>query len=496
MRKLKNNNSGFTMVELVLATMVLTIIMVPLMRSFMVGANLTGRASSYGKTTSALENVMEVVQGAEMDQFDAYMTALALNDAAVDTSNVASNGSGTYIIEPTNFQGLDNQRVQVTVKEVDSSDPLYTLNGADLASYTNMDMSLIQVEENDPDEYGFGRLESKFSGFNWANMSNVQRSIDITLTFNGYYDVADTLGATDQVATVQEYSAYYSANIARLLSEAETAKVNEILATMPAGSSYTLTAEEIANVALAVEAELERNWQPVVSYLVSYSYSATHGSQTESVKHDVFTGAIKTGVDKIAALQLVYFPLFGNPGKEAEEFINITYEPSTDAYGNVIGQLPDGYELRLFLIKQKRVTHSPNCSMSDFAGGTGTFTTGSCLNCSSSGAENRYHCTVTLDEGHTSSGQDIDSKLFSNINVDMYNGGMVVDTYLNFQLLYGSTGRDTMSLTNFLVENVTGERIYRVFVDICEQGGCSGTLGSNQICTGTEHESSSTVKFN
>lgn len=496
MKKFKNNNSGFTMVELVIATMVLTVIMVPLMRAFMVGANLTGRASTYGKTTSAIENVMEVVQGAEMDQFGAYMTALALNDAAVDTSNVAANGTGTYIVEPSNFQGLDNQRVQVTVKEVDSADPLYTLNGADLASYTNMDMSLIQVEEHDPDKYGFERLSGQFSGFNWNNMTDVERAIDIKMSFNGYYDIEDTLSATDQLVTVAEYETYYASNIARLISEAETAKINEILATLPPGSSYTLTAEESANVALAVEVELERVWQPVLSYVVSYSYSATHNGVTKRASVDVFTGAIKTGVDKIAALQLVYFPLFGDPGKEAEEFINITYEPGTDAHGNAIGHLPDGYELRLFLIKQKRVEHSYTCSSSSFAGGIGTFTAGSCLNCSSSGAENRYHCTVTLDEGHTRTGEEIDSKLFSNINVDMYNGGMATDTYLKFELLYGTNGVDTMSLTNFLVQNVTGERIYRVFVDVCSIGGCSGSLGSGQICTGTDHESTSTVKFN
>lgn len=71
MKRQKNNsqlnNAGFTLVEVLVAAIILAIISIPLLRAFSSSANTTGKAAIKTKATNAAENVMEDIKGLKFD---------------------------------------------------------------------------------------------------------------------------------------------------------------------------------------------------------------------------------------------------------------------------------------------------------------------------------------------------------------------------------------------------------------------------------------------
>lgn len=190
------------MIELIIATLVLTVIMTPLMRAFIIAADTAARSRDYGVVNVAIENAMEVVRGANVDSFDTYMTNLG---AGVSASNVYvydsgswTNSSGMSKARPTYAEGVnfgsgvdpwageygnlgyqffhidgfyigDHDAIMEVMISPSSGSGGVSL--ADIAAFTNMDVTFLQALADGPD--------AQFKASNPTG-TNVKRRIEIT----------------------------------------------------------------------------------------------------------------------------------------------------------------------------------------------------------------------------------------------------------------------------------------------------------------------------
>ena len=60
-----HDDRGFTLVELIVAIVILAIIVIPLLNTFVVGAKTAAKATAYGNATDAAQNLAETVQAAD-----------------------------------------------------------------------------------------------------------------------------------------------------------------------------------------------------------------------------------------------------------------------------------------------------------------------------------------------------------------------------------------------------------------------------------------------
>jgi prepilin-type N-terminal cleavage/methylation domain-containing protein len=85
------NNKGFSLVELLIATIILGIVVAPLLHTFVTAANTTARSHYLGNATLLSENVAELVETTAMSDLDVlfedYVTKLAVDGTKPDFTN-------------------------------------------------------------------------------------------------------------------------------------------------------------------------------------------------------------------------------------------------------------------------------------------------------------------------------------------------------------------------------------------------------------------------
>ena len=92
--KVKSNNGGFTLLEVLIAMVILTIVCVPLLRSFATSAQTNAKAKMQMKATTAAENVMEKIKNMSDAEIQDMLTTYS--------GSVASNGKIDLIIDDNN----------------------------------------------------------------------------------------------------------------------------------------------------------------------------------------------------------------------------------------------------------------------------------------------------------------------------------------------------------------------------------------------------------
>ncbi|MFI3253174.1 MAG: prepilin-type N-terminal cleavage/methylation domain-containing protein [Eubacteriales bacterium] len=264
--QLKKNNSGFTLLELIIATMVLAVIMTPLMRSFFIAANTAQSSVIYGGNTDLAENAVEVVKSASATNIEAALGSY------FSTADVTKSGD-VYQVEFKDGT-TTTETIVVTMRDPDPTLDgalLASLNTSDLSTYTDMDLSLIQQA--------------------------------------GARLVDGTLGIFDFDAKAYQQLASQGFSDWSTLKRTILVNLNYVDA--------TLRTELNAN-GWALDASEE-----YLHYEVKYRYH--YGSTASAfIELTAFLGAVPAGADDVVALQLVYMPL-NNNSTLCTETIDITY---------------------------------------------------------------------------------------------------------------------------------------------------------------------------
>lgn len=483
MKRLRQDNSGFTLVELIVATAILAVIMAPLMRSFVVAMQTNQLANSYGSTTSAIGNVIETVKDANVstmaqDLEGDYGTLLNVVDYVPD-SPTFNEGTPFYY-------SSGDQTVKVEWNKPTSADYaiLESMNVTDLAAYTNIDLTMIQtggsvdmanpdtgVMEsviNDPDLAAYASLKNQLGRFSGNNLFFPNAGSDYTES-NSYFEL-----------------------VKRVINVNMTAKNYYVDASGNPALSSTPGAIKKDSISYVVEYE----------YNLDFYVGENTGDSDDIVpvteKYTVFQGTIYPGSDDIFAMQLVYIPMNHNMNGRAEdpETININFELENTGSGSTIDTTFNS-SVRFFVIKQMRATHSFGCDSGSFNIEDKVSGTHTCDDCSSEDYETDYFTTHLNIADSTSATYPM--AVYTNIANSVYSGADIQDTSRNKFTLSGVTDSSGVPMTHitdlYKLFNVSDGRIYIVDVEVYDVDS-SVSFSEASLTASKLLSSMSTVKLN
>ena len=174
------NNKGFSLVELMIATVILALIVAPLLHSFVTAANTTVKSRQMGDITLASENIAEAVEAAPLkDLRSSEVSASKYFAGATGKSLYSYNEDGTYteITNPSTancyylgVKGIQagsstfNAMIKLDANEYRTARK--PINTVDLTDYSNMDAVYAQgMVANDPDDEALANLRVKAAAY-------------------------------------------------------------------------------------------------------------------------------------------------------------------------------------------------------------------------------------------------------------------------------------------------------------------------------------------
>lgn len=184
-RKGQLNNSGFSLVELLIAVTILAIIVTPLLHSFLTSIRTNAKARNTMHATAIAEDVMEEFEAYGIDGMrEIYKNAGYTEqlDADVDGDGAADNGS-------YRFTGTDgdttsgNYDVEVLLNPA----PYTSINNTKIADIQNLAGSLNAVYMEDPDEAEkiYGDIDKvSADNSNGKNLKYIETITKKTITIN------------------------------------------------------------------------------------------------------------------------------------------------------------------------------------------------------------------------------------------------------------------------------------------------------------------------
>lgn len=303
MKKLKNSNKGFTLIELIIATAVLTVIMTPLMRAFVIASNTSRQTNVYGETSTAIKNTVELINAAAMS---------GINDLTGIESNLG------------NLPAYDSTVLEV--KPMEAADLVsyhtasqgFVINNADMgngAGKLDVVITPIDSSETDTNSYAYNEWYKDVNSTDFSSFTNM----DVTMLQPGVKVESDGVNITKSI----EESTHADYRATSFLRTGITAH-NRI----DRNVQITLT-----------ESDLSTAEKPLLTYEVKYIYTVD-SSNTWSVT--VFTGDAGYGDDGVCSIQIAYYPFYGSTGLTTPIVVNDRFTINNQK------DLP----VKLFLIKQ------------------------------------------------------------------------------------------------------------------------------------------------
>ena len=150
------NNKGFSLVELLIATIILGIVVAPLLHTFVTAANTTARSRQLGDATLLGENVAEMVETIPMNDLDELFNDPYFAGAANATYSLNS-GTGVYSLSAQNVRaGGSTFNVKITLDPTAyyAGNPANNepINDVKISDYSNMDAIYAQsLDVDNPD---------------------------------------------------------------------------------------------------------------------------------------------------------------------------------------------------------------------------------------------------------------------------------------------------------------------------------------------------------
>ena len=143
MKKLKKiDNAGFSLVELLVAVVILGLIVAPLLHTFVTASDTAARSRKMGDATLASQNIAETIEANDLSSF---------------VGSVSPDENGKYTVSMDGVQaGKSTFKAQVTLDPQTSGteSPFQSINAEKITDYSNMDAVFAQSQDaaEDPDQ--------------------------------------------------------------------------------------------------------------------------------------------------------------------------------------------------------------------------------------------------------------------------------------------------------------------------------------------------------
>ncbi len=251
------SNSGFTLLEVLVAVIVFAIVAVPLLHAFVTAADTNGRAKINMRATTAAENVMESCRYHTMEEIDAKFADPTSSNVTkvVDPTTGAETGKVIYEVTDASLYKTslpDGYRVFLTLdptkypnyNDMNLAD-LETVSVSDSGVYT-MAADYDQVVYNKFVQWNADCHSENPAQFNLKNYDffkdNLKRRIEIIIKSNG--TVTDEEGNSVEIVSVNLNINYRLDNYSGIISNTVTSTFKSL----PNGQKvYETTDAEIFN---------------------------------------------------------------------------------------------------------------------------------------------------------------------------------------------------------------------------------------------------------
>lgn len=214
-KRLKQNNKGFTLVELIASVAILAVVSAPIIHAFITSATNTQKARNAGEASMACQNVQETIKTCTIAEFcefrdpaDRMLTGTTLESTVADGSdrivklrNITAGG-GKYDAKITFSEPTDTDASGTPQK-------LHAINAKDVVEYTDMTgvFSQNSTEASNPDIAADNLFKAENKGVPFDQTVTKDRNIIInasSVTANGIRKV--------YVDVVYEYTYTYAKN--------------------------------------------------------------------------------------------------------------------------------------------------------------------------------------------------------------------------------------------------------------------------------------------
>lgn len=207
MKSLKQNNKGFSLIELIVTIAILALVVVPFLRTFFLAMDLDVDAKHVQNASVVAQDVMEVFKAKDLDELLEYSRDVMGVEASVSYTDAATDEFGrTYpIYEFKNWpmKGADGEEFYATIT-VDSSpylvdadddddadrSPVNSLTSPQFSSLFGSEAIMLLKQYTKPDNEikGYFKVAYSMSDAEVANITPGNVKKDTTIKVNCQYD--------------------------------------------------------------------------------------------------------------------------------------------------------------------------------------------------------------------------------------------------------------------------------------------------------------------
>ncbi|MCR5522207.1 MAG: prepilin-type N-terminal cleavage/methylation domain-containing protein [Clostridia bacterium] len=467
--KLKKNNKGFSLVEMIIAIVILGIVGIPLLHAFVTSANLHTNSKKYGEATQAAQNINEIVQafpvsyfgksGADADQGLIDMLGINRDNLQLiqNEKDLLVNNVDTKVVGLKNIVSGDGAYdCRLTLDRGDasssSSDGFVEINNERVAEYAQMDGVFTQsyLEGVDPDKKAIvdtnQYIAANSATLNKATIYDVKRRVAVLI------HESDTEFEADGTTPLVECEVYF--NYAVKIRYYPSGNVARYTMYYP-GSAFDNDSPLDFYNDYAVNENVNNS-------TYKNPYKDDPGVMARGYSYDIFPGGVsQPAADEFLNVYLLYYPFY--PYRSSGTY--------TSEYDSFFILNPDHIRTKAFIIKQCPLgeDYTPLSRTED---GRQTLMS----------KELKYNCWIRCQTAFSAEGMDW---VYTNAATNLGGTGSIKSA--KFEAYYNS-GADGH---NFAVDEGLGNligttrrtRIYNVKIEVFRAGAMSGT-GASTVFSG------------
>ena len=210
LKEIRSNNDGFTLLEVLVSMIILTIVCVPLFRSFATSAQTNARAKIQARCTTASENIMEKIRNMPTD--DILTTFSGATASGVDIHFEIEDNATMNADLPDGYKAIVDLNPNVDPDGYDAYPNANSLNMADFSPISVRDCAIYTMPSGyDKEAYDWYEEKSTAFGTNkdWKYFRNeLTRDIVFTIEDTGI-PYTDDEGNTKNAIKVKMDIWYY-----------------------------------------------------------------------------------------------------------------------------------------------------------------------------------------------------------------------------------------------------------------------------------------------
>ena len=412
MQRLKKDNRGLTLLELLISVIMLGLLAAPLLQAFVISSSTSAKARSLNETTNAATNLIEQIKGSNLDFVLQDVMNGSLFSTPVTLSSASDVAQGNYDISISGYQ----------------------YNGRTYSGYLTLDAS--QYKQNMTPTNINDELMVKYS-FTGLRAGSEMSHFEIT--------AANDLTNRANVEASNQYAMMYAAALAALDPDDPDATIVEPPSPPSFAAADILSDRGLKRkliVSIAAGGEPGKEQLQVVARC-EYSYTYNSGSYYINVSADPLEQVYYGPYDPV--LYFFYFPIYLG-GEE------------------IVMENPQDLPLTIFLVKQWPTAVATAVVGSNEAARTAWM---SSMDVPYIANASTY---LTLHQSSQSTPEHPGAVIFSNIAVDIANGSSPM-TSPSYRVISGNSAWGaSRPLGSQLVELTQADRIYKLVLVLKEVG--------------------------